>query len=193
MVAFLSERGAPAFVALVLLILALLLDASLQVWRGRAPEQLFRGLTLWGTVVATMVVGSFDAVLLLAAPSLIAWTLFGALAEPKKTTAASVDGGGRKWAPVALFALGALAVLHSGLQVGAMRLYSHATRLSTIEQASLLDPGDYRIHVRLAQSYLSRGSCSRSRDHASSAHDLYPHAPEPRQLLAACGERVRTR
>lgn len=193
MMAFLSERGAPAFAALVLFILALLLNAAAQVWRGRTAEQLFRGLALGGTVVATMVVGGFDAVLLLAAPSLIAWTVFGALIEPRRVEVFALDGAARDWALVVVFALGALAILHSSLQIGAMRLFTGATRVSTMETASMLDPGDYRIRVRLAQAWMSRGSCPRALPHARRAHDLFPHAPEPRQLLASCGERVRSR
>ena len=189
LMAFLSERGAPAFIALVLVLVALLVDAVAQVIRGRTAEALFRGLTLGGTVLAAIVVGGFDAVLLLAAPSLIAWSVFGALAEPKRATVTSLGGGAREWAPVLVFVVGGLAVLHSALQVGAMRYFTHDTRLATVERAALLDPGDYRIQLHLARAYLARGSCSRARPHARRAHDLFPHAPEPRQMLAACGER----
>ena len=73
-----------------------------------------------------------------------------------------------------------------------MRLFSQGTRLSTIETAALLDPGEYRIQLHLARAYVARGNCARARSYARRAHGLYPNAPEPRHLLAACGERVRS-
>jgi len=69
----------------------------------------------------------------------------------------------------------------------AMSIFSGTTRTSRLEQASVLDPGSYRIHLRLAEGYLRRGSCTRARAHARAARDLFPHAPAPKRVLARCG------
>src|SRR6185503_6354876 len=139
-------------------------------------------LALGGTVIATLVVGAFDAVLLLAAPSLFVWALLGALAEPASGSAprTHVVRGVRQWAPVLVFALGLLAAGRSALQIGGMELFTRGTRVAELEQASKLDPGGYRIHIRLAETYLNRGQCDRSRVHARDARALYPNADAPR-------------
>ena len=45
-----------------------------------------------------------------------------------------------------------------------------------MEQASRLDPGSYRIHLRLARSLRGRGTRDRRCQHAEAAHNLFPHA-----------------
>jgi Flp pilus assembly protein TadD len=84
-------------------------------------------------------------------------------------------------------ALGLLAIWRSGSQLVAMSIFSNSTRTSRLERASLLDPGNYRIHLRLAEGYLRRGSCSRARAHATAARDLFPSAPAPKRVLSRCG------
>src|SRR5947209_2048837 len=82
-VAYLSERG---FVAPALLLLAMLglLGRALGDLRraGRDAERVLMDIALVGTLLATAVVGAFDAVLLLAVPTFFVWTLAGALAPP---------------------------------------------------------------------------------------------------------------
>jgi hypothetical protein len=68
-----------------------------------------------------------------------------------------------------------------------MSVFSTSTRAATLERASLLDPGSYRIHMRLAQSYAGRGNCQRVRPHARAARRLLPNAGEPRRFIAMCG------
>ena len=189
-VAFLSERGIPAVALLVLTLLGLVAVAAWHVRISRGAESLLGALALGGTVIATLVVGAFDAVLLLAAPALFVWTLLGALAEPASGSAprTHVTRGVRHWVPVMVFVLGLIAAGRSALQIGAMALFTGGTRLADLEQASKLDPGSFRIHMRLAEAYLSRGQCDRARRHAHDARDLYPNAGTPRALLGACGE-----
>ena len=74
-----------------------------------------------------------------------------------------------------------------------MAEFSEAHTTAQIALAARLDPGSYRIRVRLAQAYAERGDCAKVRDAAGAAHDLYPDAPEPRRLLRNCGIRVRLR
>ena len=67
-----------------------------------------------------------------------------------------------------------------------MSIFATTSRATELERASLLDPGSYRIHMRLADAHLRRGNCKRVIAHATPARELYPHAARPRRLLAAC-------
>jgi hypothetical protein len=67
-----------------------------------------------------------------------------------------------------------------------MALFNNGTRATQLERASALDPGSYRIHLRLAQSYLLRGSCARVHAHAQAAHALLPNAEKPKRMLDEC-------
>ena len=189
-VAFAAERGAVATALLALTFVAFL---ALAVWHarvGRGSESVLGAFALAATVIVTLVVGAFDAVLLLAPPTLFVWLLLGVYAEPVAASASrtSVTTGVRQWAPVLVFAYSVIAVGRSALQVAAMQTYTSSTRQSALERAALFDPGSYRIHMRLAESYLNNGRCDRARSAARSARDLYPMASTPRQLLAECGE-----
>jgi O-antigen ligase len=190
--AFLSERGFITFVALALALLALCVAAIRQLKHARSTDQAFAALALGGTIAATLVAGAFDAVLLLAAPSLLVWALLGALSEPRGR-GPTLSRGVHQWGPALVFALGVLAVGRSALQTAAMAIFSNTSRTSALEQASFLDPGNYRIHLRLANAYYSRGNCDRTKSHARAARELFPNAAPPRELLADCGERVRRR
>ena len=64
---------------------------------------------------------------------------------------------------------------------------SASTRVASIASAAQLDPGNYRLRVRLAQAYLSRGDCAHAKAEARAARALFPNAAEPRRVLAACG------
>src|SRR5262249_14136783 len=134
--------------------------------------------------------GAFDAVLLLAVPALYVWAIAGVLSAPAEGRAL-VTLGPRGWR--LLFGVatlgGLLVVARSALVIGSMSVYSESTRMSAIEGAASLDPGSYRIRMRLASLYAQRGDCKRARRHAGAAREMYPSAPEPKRLLRACGER----
>jgi O-antigen ligase len=189
-IAYLSERGVLGLTLLFMVMLGLLWRAfrDLRVRTGRDAERVLTAIALIGTLVATAVVGAFDAVLLLAVPTFFVWTLAGALAPPG-TGGIEVEAGVHRFAPAALFVIGLVIVARSALQVAAMATFSMSTRPSVLEQAALFDPGSYRIHTRLAQSYLGRGDCRRARPHARAARALFPNAAEPRRQLAQCGGR----
>ena len=185
---FLSERGVGAFIVLLLAMMALVADGLRGVHNGLDAEQRLGACALLGTIAVLLVVGSFDAVLLLPIPALIAWSLLGALSQPARERAAvDMPIPKRLFALAVIAALGAVVVLRSASQASAMALYSGTTRASMLERASATDPGSYRIHIRLAEAYLQRGNCSKVRTHAAAARKLFPNAPEPRRLLADCG------
>ena len=188
--AFASERGIPATVLLILIFLALLGLAAWHARVSRGTEPVLGAFALAATVIITLVVGAFDAVLLLAPPTICVWLLFGVYAEPASASAPrqAIVGGVRQWAPVIMFVLGLLAAGRNALQVAAMATVTASSRTSALERASLFDPGSYRIHMHLAEAYLNAGRCERARPQARDARDLYPMAVTPRQLLSQCGE-----
>jgi hypothetical protein len=129
-------------------------------------------------------------VLLLPAPALIAWGLLGALSPPSRTrTIVELPTSQRIAAMLLVAILGGLAIARSSTQLAAMAVFESSTRASRVERAAELDPGSYRIHLRLAESYAKRRSCANVRAHAEMARELYPNAPAPKRLLAACGTR----
>jgi O-antigen ligase len=180
--AFLSERGVPAFVLLVGAFLALGADALRKLLGASTPTEAREALALGGTLLITAVVGAFDAVLLLGAPSLIAWGLFGILAPPGSRWTRVLTEDGRRNLLIAAAAVGTILVVRSSSQVIAMSLYG-AGGGRAVERASRADPGSYRLHINAARA---GGSCRRVRAHASAARHLYPHASEPGRLLRRC-------
>jgi O-antigen ligase len=192
--AFLSERGLPAFVLLVGVYLALGADALRKLLGARTATEAREALALAGTLLVTAVVGAFDAVLLLGAPSLIAWGLFGILAPPGSRWTVSISEGTRHSLLVAAAAVGAVLIVRSSSQIIAMSVYPELTlramgplaHLRAVERASRADPGSYRLHVRAATGHANRGNCTRARAHAEAARYLYPRAPEPRAILRRC-------
>ena len=185
---FVSERGIASFVLLLLAMLALLADGLRGVRDGRTPEDRLAACILLGTLAILMVVGTFDAVLLLPVPALAAWTLLGALSPPSRERAVvHLSIPMRGVILLGVMAVGGFAVSRSVSQLTAMSIFATTSRATELERASLLDPGSYRIHMRLADAHLRRGNCKRVIEHATPARELYPHAARPRRLLAACG------
>ena len=187
---FLSERGPAAFVLLALAMIALLVDAVRALRTDQDPERALAAWALLGTVAVLLVVSTFDAVLLLPAPALIAWGLLGALSPPARArTIVEMPTSQRIAAMLLVAILGGLAIARSTTQLAAMAVFESSTRASRVERAAELDPGSYRIHLRLAESYAKRRSCANVRTHAGVARELFPNAPAPKKLLAACGSR----
>ncbi|MDB4947491.1 MAG: hypothetical protein JWM27_140 [Gemmatimonadetes bacterium] len=191
LMAYLSERGAPAFVLLVLFFLGLAGGAWRWLRDARDSEEMMAALALTGTLVAAIVAGAFDAVLLLPAPALIVWTALGALAPPRRL--AEAEEGRRPGAllrfagALAVLAVGGVLTAKSAAQAQAMAIADGSRRPVRLEEASALDPGSYRIHVMLAEAYARRGQCAKLKPHAEAAHALLPEAGQARQLRAQCG------
>jgi O-antigen ligase len=187
-VAYLSERGGLGFGLLLLVMLSLLIRAvrDLRGGNGFDAERVLTAIALVGTLVAAAVVGAFDAVLLVGAPAFFVWTLAGALSPPRSAGFA-LGGGARGVATVVIAVLGAIAIARSAAQVGSMGIFSSSSRTAVVARAESLDPGSYRIRLRLAQAYLARGDCAHARVQAHAAHNLLPSAGEPKRAIAACG------
>jgi hypothetical protein len=195
-VTMLSERGGPAALLLVLVLVGLAVDAVRQLRQARSGAQLLTGLAAGATLIVIVVVGAFDAVVLLPASSLLVWSLLGALhAAPnrRRVLQLSFSAGGRRWTMLGVAACGVLLAARSASQAAAMSIASASRRTAALERAARTDPGSYRLHITLAESYARRGECAEVREHAGDARALYPHAPEPGRLLAECREEARNR
>lgn len=192
--AFLSERGPAAAVLLALVFLAIALSTFRQLFRRPwRPELMTRQhdvedalaeCALLATIAAAVLAGLFDAVLLLALPTFIVWTAIGALWVPDpvqfspRTTVRSIAA-----AAAILFA--GFAAWRSGSQLLAMNIYANRSDRASLERASAIDPGNYRLQLRVAR--VERRRQERC-DHARAAHDLFPNAEAARSLARGCGE-----
>jgi hypothetical protein len=191
--AMLAERGIPASLCLLLVGAAIALGAWARVRRGSRHVPNLSDLTIVATLIAVVVVGALDAVLLLPAPTLFVWTTVGALAStarPIREIALTPPGRRALVAAVAL--VGGILILRSSAQVIAMGLSDGGSRRE-MELASTIDPGSYRIHMVLAQQYRSAHRCDLARPHAERAAALFPNHPAPKVLLKACAARLRKR
>lgn len=189
-VAVLSERGVPAFLALGAAVLGLLWWAHRVAWRAPDADRALLGGVFGAVLTATVVVGAFDAVLLLAAPAFIAWAALGVLAVESGAPDAAArpvrwPATPRRLALAALAAAGALGSARALAQGTAMALFGTG-RASSIAAAGTFDPGSYRIRLRQAELAAQRGRCAEVRRHAAAAHALLPEAAAPRRLAARC-------
>jgi O-antigen ligase len=187
-IAFVSERGVPAALLLALALLGLAAGAMVRLLRARDEVEGLRAAALVATVLAAMTAGMFDAVLLLGLPALLVWAALGALYAPGESNAgrtgpapASVKG-----AALLVLALAAgLGAVRSTGQIAAMSIYAGDGGTAALQRAAQLDPGNYRVHLRLARN-APAGSERRCR-HAQAAHQLFPEARAARDLAAPCG------
>ncbi len=190
-VTFVSERGVPALVLLGLAMLTLFADGIRGLRDEDTTESRLAAAVFLATLVILVTVGTFDAVLLLPIPALVGWSLLGALAAHSRERAVVQLPAPRRVMLIAgVIVLGALAITRSSTQLSAMAMYSTSSKLSVLERSSALDPGSYRIHLRLAESYSRRGDCKKARPHIVAARDLFPSAPAARRVAAACGVKL---
>jgi hypothetical protein len=192
-VATLAERGVPAALCLLLVGAAIALGAWARVRRGTRYVPSLSDLTIVATLIAVVVVGALDAVLLLPAPTLFVWTTVGALASTARPIReVALTPGRRRALTVVVAVVGGLLILRSSAQVVAMGLSDGGSRRQ-MELASAIDPGSYRIHMVLAQQYRAARRCDLARPHAERAAELFPNHPAPKLLLKACASRGRKR
>jgi O-antigen ligase len=186
-IAALAERGVPAAVALAAFVLLLLAGA----WRSWTDIGLSAGARLGalagGSVVLIGAVeGSFDAVALLAFPSIILWGSAGALIPRGQ-----VIGERRITRRARGYLTGAVAIAWCAIvatsvaKLHAMRLYSTGT-YDSVREAASYDPGSYRIQLRAAEVQAARGYCRLAYHNAMRAVSLFPHAAAAQAILARC-------
>lgn len=180
LVAWIAERGVAATLALLLFFLGIAHGAWKRLRHAPGSDEALGGAGLLATVVATGVAGAFDAVLLLALPSLLVWTGLGALSVPTFGPAPE-DARGRLWGGLALAAC-AFAVLVTAGQIAAMEIDARRNDRASLSTAIRLDPGNYRIRLALARN----GPRERRCEHARALVSLYPHAGAAKSAAARC-------
>lgn len=184
-IALIAERGVPALIVFSLAWLGLIVGA----WRQWKVSDSDRAMcvTLFATLVTTALTGMFDAVLLIAIPSLFAWSLLGALMPSMPIRYSFELSAFRRtvlFAVVGLF--GVIFSLRSAGQMHAMSIYD-GSHIKAVRAAAMFDPGSYRIQKRLAELYINKGNCRAGVKAARKAAELFPAAPEPKRLLRRCG------
>jgi hypothetical protein len=182
-----SERGFIAAIAL-LGAFAVLFFGAFHGWREIAEsDAVLARLVLAGTTVATMVVSIFDAVLLLAAPALLVWTILGASAGARRQ-GRQVTLSSRQWAVAAaatmLIAIASTA--RSAAQTMAMSAVGQGGQTAGWVRGAAWDPGSYRINLKAAQLYARRGKCKAARPYAKRAESLFPNSPAAKRALRQC-------
>lgn len=169
-----AERGFPA---LVLLFLAGSLLAARAVSRLRGAGDT-RAYAIGGLVLLTvaLVVGCFDAQLLLAAPSFLILGGLGAMLPADRAALRRPLGTrARRLCAAAILAVTCLLTGRLVLEVAAMHLYEQGG--DSRELAARVDPGNYRIRALLARDAARAGRCDDARRWATAASARMPHAP----------------
>jgi O-antigen ligase len=82
-VAVVAERGFPAAALLALAVLGIAGSAVRRLIGARDEDEAVIAMALLATLLATVIAGAFDAVLLLALPTLLVWAAVGALWSPE--------------------------------------------------------------------------------------------------------------
>lgn len=177
LVAWISDRGIAAVVFLVLAFLAVAGSAWRQLATAQESDDALRTVALLATLCGAIVAGLFDAVLLTAAPALLVWAAAGTLYEaPMATSTKPV------W-PVTLFAIiiAAAGTVRSASQLISMNAYVSGGSRASLERAASIDPGNYRLQMRLAR-LRGRTRC----EHARAAASLMPHAHAAIDAVQGC-------
>jgi len=186
-VALVAERGIPAAAFLLAAGIAMLVVG----WRrsrqkGRSPEGL-AGLAMIATIVVAAVVGTFDAVMLLAAPTFFVWGALGALHPPPRETIGVSRESILRSVRIAAVAGGCGLALLAAIQTASIAVAGDGSSRNRLVWATRLDPGSYRLRILLAARV---DGCARKRPLAERAHQLYPNHDAPRRILRTCGRRI---
>lgn len=179
-IALLAERGLPAVLAALGLGLAILWRA----WRGTIAggHRAMQAAALAGTVMALCVAGAFDAVLLLAVPTMFGAVTVGALLHGADGEAVEIPSPASRGALV-LAVLVAIGLLRSAMQTTAYLVAGDGSDRARMERAAIVDPFNYQIRIALGR----RGPCREAREHAQAALRLAPTWRAPQRAVARCG------
>jgi hypothetical protein len=186
-VAFVSERGFAPTVAL-LAAFAILFLSALRRWSElQNPDAVLAQCVLAGTVVTTMVVSALDVVLVLAAPSILVWSILGATSGIRRNAReVKISPRALGLAATALVLLSLISTARSVTQTMAMTAVARGAYTAGWVTGAMWDPGSYRINLRVAELYSRRGHCSVARGYAHQALSLFPHSPAARRIARSC-------
>ncbi len=175
-IASIAERGFLAGALILVAFVGIALSALKKIFGALDVDEALRATALLGTLAGAGIAGAFDAVLLLALPALLVWMTLGALWDPprkEKTLPLLVS--------LAVIVVSAFGAARSTAQILAIDFYSRHDRAS-LERAARLDPGNYRVRLRLARM----GKRSERCEHARAAQALFPTSEAARELVRRC-------
>jgi O-antigen ligase len=182
-VALTAERGP---VGGLLWLVSLASIAVIAIRRTRDPDPV-RGVAALGALallVGAAVQGLFDAVMLLAPPSMVVMAGLGALLPATRPVRTDTRGPGRRRAALLLLViLGGLGIKSLG-QLQSIRAAGTGSPLARLATAVRFDPGSYRLNFLLAV----RAPCPDAERYARRLASLYPAHPWPKKLLNRCGK-----
>ena len=182
-VALVVERG-PA--AALLWIATLACFGVVALRRARDPAHGAAAIAALGVMAAFSVEGVFDAVMLLAPPTLISAAALGALLPATRPVGRIPVSVRRSRWLLGFSVLTVPLLVRTAGETTAVVTAGSGYPISRLEEAVRFDPGNYRLHLHLAL----RSGCSASgRLHALRAAELLPNHPWSRRLLARCGLR----
>jgi hypothetical protein len=175
--ACISERGIAAFVLLALAFFKLTTSGVRQLRRAIDAQEALAAVALLGVIAGAAVAGIFDAVLLLAVPAFLVWSALGALWVPEEASPRPAV----QFAFIAALLLSTAGVVRSTAQIVAMQIFATHSDRASLTRASQIDPGSYRVQMRLARMG-GRARCQ----HARTAHALFPTALAPAEAGRGC-------
>jgi hypothetical protein len=183
-VALLAERG-PMTLALAALLGIALGIVLVRRLRSDDPALALRCAVGLGLLTALVLEGAFDAVLLLAPPTLLAAAgLGGLLPELRPVRTLILTGARRRRWLLGFGAVYLVILARTGAHVAAL-VKAQTGQTTALLEAVRWDPGNYRLELYLAQ----RLPCRQAVEHAERARRLFPNHTAPRELLARCGGR----
>ncbi|MBW3629167.1 MAG: O-antigen ligase family protein [Gemmatimonadetes bacterium] len=143
-VAAIAERGFPAVILLAAALIGIALSAYRRLLAVPDEEEALAAGALCATLLATVVAGLFDAVLLLALPTLLVWGTLGALRSPQEAPVSPTR---------AKLSMALLIVLATSAGVGAAQSVRQLSRMEILAGARLDRPplaarGDSRGSAR---------------------------------------------
>lgn len=179
-VAYVAERGPIAAILLGLFFLGVIRLGFRQLFSAPDADSALAAVALLGVIAGALVSGLFDAVLLTAVPAYIVFAAVGALLSVAPAIV-PVPSSSRSSVFIFLILISAVGAYRSASQLIAMDIYTTARTRADLERGSQIDPGNFRLHLRLARGGKQR--CA----HARAAHALYPTAQVAKQLARGCG------
>lgn len=181
-IAYIAERGPLAAAVLGLVLFTLALGGLRRLVTAQDRDTGLLAMARVGIIAGAVVAGAFDAVLLLAVPAILFWPALGALLPEAPRDLAPRS----RVAPAFLMFVIAIAAAIGGAksigQVMAMDLYAVRGDRASLRTAAMLDPGSYRVHLRLARGGKRTERC----EHAIAARDLYPSSRAAKSSASGC-------
>ncbi len=181
-VALLTERGPLAVLLLLAAGAAACLTAARRLGRGDANQALAASTTL-AVLMATLIAGAFDAVLLLPLPIFFVSSLVGSLLpETGAVLTRDLTPKLHRQLIIAGVLLGVGLVARSSTQLAAILTARSGESTPALLSAARFDPSSFRLQLLLA----SRFGCPAGAHYARDALDLFPHHAAPARWLSQC-------